>query len=85
MFVLTNLITNSTKSQFHQSLLNKDILLLIIQVLDCYKDYTMRLVSNILESLERFFKYERELNDTDELTIRDFFEASGGVEGLVIL
>lgn len=45
----------------------------------------MRLVSNILESLERFFKYERELNDTDELTIRDFFEASGGVEGLVIL
>ncbi len=40
---------------------------------------------NVLYSLHRFFKYDKAMALLNEGSIRDFFEASGGIEALAVL
>jgi hypothetical protein len=82
LFFLSNLVSNSTKSQFHQRLLNRDLLILFLKVLQSPHDYGNRLLINTLEALEVFFKYDRAMALEAEGSIRDYFEATGGIEAL---
>eukprot|EP00347_Sterkiella_histriomuscorum_P017017 403350973 len=80
MYFLTNLVTNCTKTQIRQ-LLHRDVVLLLIRCLD--SNYLeRRLLENNLEAIGRYLEYDRNAGLQGEASIRDFFEASGGLDSL---
>lgn len=80
MYMITNLITNCTKSQF-KLLLNQDIVVLLVRVLDD-KEAEQRLLQNALEAVYKYLKYDEEAGLTGEASIKEYFEASGGYDAL---
>lgn len=80
MFVLTNLITNTTRAQMYK-FLNQDIVVLLVRVLE-QRDCGQRLLMNVLESIHKFLRYDREVGLEGEASIKDFFEAQGGLDAL---
>jgi len=81
MFFLTNLISNATKSHFLTRLLDRDLLVLLIKALS--SSSSKRLLTNSMEALGAFFRYDRAQALKEEgSSIRDYFEAAGGVEAL---
>jgi hypothetical protein len=58
-------------------------LILFLKVLQSAHDYGNRLLINTLEALEVFFKYDRAMAlEAEGSSIRDYFEATGGIEAL---
>lgn len=80
MFVITNLITNSTQSQL-LTLLKPNILLMLVRTIDC-KITNQRLLTNALESIFRFLKYDKDVGLSGEESIKVCFEANGGYDAL---
>jgi hypothetical protein len=44
MFILANLCTSSSKSQFQQRLLNRDLIILIIKLIQSFRTTSKRLL-----------------------------------------
>lgn len=81
MFFLTNMISNATKIHFLTRLLDRDLLVLLIKVLSSAS--SKRLLTNSMEALAAFFRHDRAQALKEEgSSIRDYFEAAGGVEAL---
>lgn len=65
-FFISNLIANVTKSQFKMRLLNREIIVLFISIFKDYKEFSKRLIINLLDALERYFKADNSMSSDIE-------------------
>lgn len=63
--------------------MNRDLLILFIRVISNPKTSSTRLLQNTMEAISIFFSHDSALALSDESSsIRDYFEATGGIEAL---
>ncbi len=77
MYFITNMATTSSDSQFERCLLNKEIIVLIVRVLQ-HPKYSLRLLLNTVEALQRYLDYDRRMNLQEEASIKEYFMGLGG-------